>query len=166
MGAESRDDLFRGGGRLLRRKKGGSANQLQQACIGFFHTSFLCDRLGRRRFHLSTIICNDHGRLFVERQRPVIFDPDADRPASFPRQSLLAMSLLSPRSVRKPPSISTAGTFVRRSTANRARLIPRSQLGDMSEHRMINASRECETLRIHRTAGLRVSKLAAGAVGG
>jgi len=28
-----------------------------------------------------------------------------------------------------PPSISTAGTFVRRSTANRARLIPRSYSG-------------------------------------
>jgi hypothetical protein len=73
-------------------KKSGSANQFNKLASA---SSRFLPSDGSARFRLATI-----GDVLVLLKAHDNFDADADRARQFPRQSLLAINLLLPRSVR------------------------------------------------------------------
>src|SRR5437867_10296125 len=139
---------------LLRSEKCGFAYQLDQACVCFLQLTFLNNRLNRHRLNLLAIICDEHWRLFLDSQRPITLDPNADR----------ACQLRAPIFVRNQFALATLCEessfdqhrrhFCQTKDGEPGAFDASVILGNMADQGMINASGQRHALSIHFAAGL------------
>src|SRR5205085_7820370 len=111
-----------------------------------------------RRLRLTTVIGNNHWRLFLDRQSPIIFDSYPDRPRELGAPIFVRDQFTLATLRQKSPFDQHRWDFGQAQHRESGALDTAIELGDMPEKRMINASRKCQTLPIYRTARLHVGK--------